>query len=70
MPFGDTAAQWLTLGPEGLRPRRTVYDLEAAAARIRETGYPIPMHPAEAPAAEPMLASFDRAAAAAAERKE
>jgi putative phosphoesterase len=39
MPFGEPAADWLLLGP-GVEPRRTRYDLEAAAARIRATAYP------------------------------
>ncbi len=39
MPFGDPGAYWLLLGPE-VQLRRTSYDLEAAAARIRSTDYP------------------------------
>ena len=39
MPFGHPGAYWLLLGPE-LELRRTDYDLEAAAARIRKTSYP------------------------------
>lgn len=39
MPFGEAGAHWLLLGPD-VRFRRTVYDLEAAAARVRETAYP------------------------------
>jgi predicted phosphodiesterase len=39
MPFGDPGAYWLKLGP-GVELRRTDYDLEAAAARIRRTSYP------------------------------
>jgi predicted phosphodiesterase len=39
MPYGEPGAYWLLLGP-GVEPRRTPYDLEAAAARIRATGYP------------------------------
>jgi putative phosphoesterase len=39
MPFGDPGAYWLLLGPD-VRLRRTTYDVEAAAARIRETSYP------------------------------
>ncbi len=39
MPYGDTGAYWLLLGPE-IRLRRTLYDLEDAAAQIKESGYP------------------------------
>jgi predicted phosphodiesterase len=41
MPYGDEpGAFWALLGP-GVRLRRTVYDLEAAAERIRATTYPL-----------------------------
>lgn len=39
MPFGQPGADWLLLGP-GVEPRRTRYDLSAAAERIRATDYP------------------------------
>jgi len=39
MPYGEPGAYWLLLGP-AVEPRRTPYDLEAAAARIRSTDYP------------------------------
>ncbi len=39
MPFGGAGAHWLLLGPD-VRPMRTSYDLERAAARIRATSYP------------------------------
>jgi putative phosphoesterase len=39
MPYGDTGAYWVLLGPE-IMLRRTLYDLEDAAARIRVSGYP------------------------------
>jgi predicted phosphodiesterase len=39
MPFGQPGAYWLLLGP-GVELRRTSYDLEAAANRIRATSYP------------------------------
>src|SRR4029079_10818021 len=39
MPFDVPGAAWLLLGP-GIEPRRTAYDLEAAAARIRRSDYP------------------------------
>jgi predicted phosphodiesterase len=39
MPFGEPGAYWLLLGP-GVELRRTPYDLEAAAERIRATKCP------------------------------
>jgi len=39
MPFGDPGAYWLLLGPD-VQLRRTPYDLELAAERIRATAYP------------------------------
>jgi predicted phosphodiesterase len=39
LPFGRTGADWLLLGP-GIELRHTSYDLEAAAARFRDTDYP------------------------------
>lgn len=39
MPFGEPGAYWLLLGPE-VRLQRTRYDLDAAAQRVRSTGYP------------------------------
>ena len=39
MPYGDAGAYWLLLGPE-IRLRRTLYDLQDAAVRIRASGYP------------------------------
>jgi predicted phosphodiesterase len=38
-PFGDPGAYWLLIGPD-VELRRTAYDLEAAARRIRATSYP------------------------------
>jgi putative phosphoesterase len=43
MPFGEPGAYWLELGNE-IRLRRTSYDLEAAADRIRRTDYPQANH--------------------------
>jgi putative phosphoesterase len=40
LPYGEPGAHWLCLGP-GIEARRTAYDLEAAQARIRRTGYPL-----------------------------
>jgi predicted phosphodiesterase len=38
-PFGEPGAYWLLIGPD-VELRRTAYDLEAAAHRIRATSYP------------------------------
>ncbi len=40
MPFGRPGAYWVLLGP-GVRPMRTEYDLEGAAALVRRTSYPL-----------------------------
>ena len=39
MPFGEPGAHWVWLGPD-IQPRRTDYNLTAAAERIRGTDYP------------------------------
>jgi len=39
MPFGEPGAYWLLLGP-GVELRKTSYDLEQAAERIRASEYP------------------------------
>ncbi|HXG89218.1 MAG TPA: metallophosphoesterase family protein [Vicinamibacterales bacterium] len=39
MPFGEPGAYWLLIDG-AIHLQRTAYDLEAAAARIRATGYP------------------------------
>ena len=39
MPYGEPSAYWLLLGPQ-VEFRRTEYDLDNAAARIRQTQYP------------------------------
>lgn len=39
MPFGAAGADWLLLGPD-IAMRHTNYDLEAAADRVRQSGYP------------------------------
>ena len=39
MPFGEPGAYWVLIGPD-VELRRTPYDLEAAARRIRATSYP------------------------------
>jgi predicted phosphodiesterase len=40
MPFDEPGAYWALLGP-GVALRRTEYDYEAAAARVRRTAYPL-----------------------------
>ena len=39
MPFGEPGAYWLLVGPQ-IEFRKTHYDLQSAAARVRETEYP------------------------------
>ena len=39
MPFGDPGAHWLLLGPD-VQLRRTKYDLDSAADRLRRSGFP------------------------------
>ncbi len=39
MPFQNAGAYWALLGP-GVKLRRTTYDLDRAAARVRATAYP------------------------------
>ena len=39
MPFGRTGADWLLLGPD-VELRHTEFDLDAAAERVRASGYP------------------------------
>jgi len=39
MPFGEPGAYWLLLGPD-IELRRTTYDLDRAADRVRATTYP------------------------------
>jgi len=39
MPFQDPGSYWLLLGPE-VQLRKTTYDLEKAAALVRQTTYP------------------------------
>ncbi len=40
MPYGEPGAYWLLLGPD-VSLRKTNYDLEAAAERVRKTEYPL-----------------------------
>jgi putative phosphoesterase len=64
MPFGKPGADWLLLGPE-IELRHTEYDLNGAAERIGNTGYPKAREFAEQyvlnpPSEERMLAAFSR----------
>ena len=68
MPFGEPGAYWLLLGP-GIELRRTDYDLEAAAARVRKTTYPQAEEFAsrnilQPPSESQMLAAFSAATVA------
>jgi hypothetical protein len=64
MPFQPPGAYWLRLGP-GVELRKTAYDLEAAAERVRKTKYPRAedfaanniLHP---PSEEQMLEAYSR----------
>ena len=66
MPFGEPGAYWLLLGP-GVELRRTTYDLDRAAERIRGTSYPGAAEFAannvlRPPSEQQMLDIFERAA--------
>ena len=68
MPFAEPGAYWLLLRPEP-ELRRTAYDFNAAAARIRATSYPqaeefAATNVLQPPSAEAMLAMFTRASIA------
>jgi hypothetical protein len=63
MPFGDPGAYWVLLGAE-VEFRRIEYELEMAAARIRQTHYlggqEFPAHNVLLPpSAEKMLGAFN-----------
>jgi predicted phosphodiesterase len=65
MPFQDPGAYWLLLGPD-VQLRRTSYDLESAAGRIRATSYPqaenfATRHVLHPPSEAEMLEAFGRA---------
>jgi predicted phosphodiesterase len=65
MPFGEPGAYWLLLGPE-VELRRTQYDLNRAADRIRATNYPqaeefANRYVLQPPSEEQMLEVFSRA---------
>jgi diadenosine tetraphosphatase ApaH/serine/threonine PP2A family protein phosphatase len=64
MPFGKPGAYWLLLGSQ-IDFRRTEYDLEKAAARIRETQYPdaeefAAQNVLQPPSEEEMLRAFEQ----------
>jgi len=64
MPFGESGADWLLLGPD-VQLRHTSYDLTKAAERIRNTNYPQAQDFAEryvlrAPSEDEMLKVFSR----------
>lgn len=52
MPFGRPGADWLLLGPH-VELRHTAYDLQRAAARIRDTTYPQALEFAERSVLQP-----------------
>jgi putative phosphoesterase len=65
MPFGEPGAYWLLLGPD-VQLRRTNYDLNKAAKRIRQTNYPqaesfAAHNVLQPPSEEQMLELFSRA---------
>ena len=65
MPFGESGADWLLLGPQ-VELRHTTYDLSKAAGRIWETKYPqaeefIARNLLQPPSEEEMLKIFRRA---------
>ena len=65
MPFQEAGAYWLLLGPD-IQLRRTSYDLEKAAERIRATEYPQAQEFAarnvlQPPSEQQMLEAFGRA---------
>jgi putative phosphoesterase len=65
MPFGAPGAYWVLLGPD-VQLRRTSYDLELAAERIRRTAYPQAQqfadgHILRPPSEEQMLQLFAQA---------
>ena len=62
MPFGDAGADWLLLDTDFLL-RRSLYDLDEAAERVRKTSYPQAQefaanHNLQSPKEEQMLEVF------------
>lgn len=62
MPFGEPGAYWALLGPGGVELRRTTYDLDAAEARIRATGFPAEYEVRRPRSESQMLEVFEAAA--------
>ena len=62
MPFGEPGAYWALLGADGVELRRTPYDFERAAARIRETDDPADFEVRRPPSESGMLQAFEAAA--------
>jgi predicted phosphodiesterase len=65
MPFGEPGAHWLLLGPD-VQHRRTSYDLEAAAARLRASAFPdvstfVERQVLNRPSEEQILAAYAKA---------
>jgi hypothetical protein len=65
MPFGESGAYWVLLGPD-IQLRRTAYNLTEAAAQIRDTNYPQAQNLADhsilhPPSEDEMLKVFTRA---------
>lgn len=72
MPYGEPGAYWALLGPT-VSLRRVPYDLDAAAARIRASGYPwaddfVERNLRHAPTAAEVAAFIERLERLAAER--
>ena len=66
MPFGEPGAYWVLM-EEGVQLRRTPYNFDGAAERVRATSYPEAAafadgHVLQPPAAEQMLAIFESVA--------
>ncbi|MDH4066470.1 MAG: metallophosphatase family protein, partial [Acidobacteriota bacterium] len=64
MPFGEPGAYWLLLDDAGPHFRRTMFDLDAAASRIRATPYPgadafAANHVVMPPSEDHMIAAFE-----------
>jgi predicted phosphodiesterase len=65
MPFGEPGAHWLLLGPD-VQFKRTSYDLDSAAARLRTSDFPgvadfVARQVLNRPSEEQILASYAKA---------
>ena len=65
MPFGEPGAHWLLLGPD-VQLKRTSYDLDSAAARLRASAFPdvsafVERQVLNRPTEEQILAAYARA---------